>query len=97
MQTVSSGSQTEEKPSQRSQKKKTINLAERPFLTPTEFASLFGKQKIWAYRLIYAQKIKVIKELGDMMIPRSELKRIEKKADYYSGRDANGASDKSDS
>ena len=27
------------------------------------------KQKVWAYRQIYARKIKVVRHLGDMLIP----------------------------
>ena len=26
-------------------------------LTPTEFAALFGKERTWAYRMMYAGKI----------------------------------------
>jgi hypothetical protein len=84
MQTNAVAPQTNEKP-KRSQKRETIPLAERPFLSLTEFATLFGKQKVWAYRLVYDRKIKVLRPFGgkgDMVVPRSELDRLVKKADY---------------
>jgi hypothetical protein len=59
-----------------SQKKQLIRLSQRAALTPTEFAALFGKQKIWAYRQIYAGRVTAITGFGNMMIPRAELDRI---------------------
>lgn len=53
-----------------------IKLSERVVLTPTEFASSFGRHHTWAYRLIYAGKVKVITKWGRMMIPRSEVDRL---------------------
>ena len=56
----------------RSQKKQTLPFDQRA----AEFAQLFGKQTVWAYRLIYADKIKSIKGFGRTLIPRSELDQI---------------------
>jgi hypothetical protein len=60
----------------RSQKKRHLPLSQRATLTPEEFAAKFGRQKIWAYRQIYAGRVKAVIGFGNMMIPRSELDRI---------------------
>ena len=44
--------------------------------SPVKFAALFGHEQSWAYRLIYAGKVKVITEFGRMMIPATEVERI---------------------
>ena len=73
----------------RSQKKKSIPLHERAALSPTEFAMLFGKHPTWAYRLIYAGKIKVFSPAGgDMLIAHSEIQRIQSAQAVYSGKTA---------
>jgi len=51
-------------------------LRERAALTLDEFAALFGKKKNWAYRAVWTGKVKVIKPLGEMLIPRSEVERL---------------------
>jgi hypothetical protein len=61
----------------------TVPLSERAAFTPNEFGALFGKRETWAYRLAYAGKIKVIRHLGRMMIPRSELERVNSEASEY--------------
>ena len=60
--------------------------SEKVSLTPTEFASLFGRHYTWAYRQIYAGKIKVISTLGRIMIPRSEVERLLAQKEIYSGK-----------
>ncbi len=60
-----------------------IPLNERAAYTPAEFAALFGKEPTWAYRLAYKRKVKVIRELGRMMIPRAELERVTGSAAEY--------------
>jgi hypothetical protein len=55
-------------------------------LTPTEFASLFGRSGNWTYRQIYAGKIKVISTLGRIMVPRSEVDRVLEEREIYSGK-----------
>jgi predicted site-specific integrase-resolvase len=60
-----------------------IKLSERVVLTPTEFATSFGRHHTWAYRLIYAGKVKVISKLGRMMIPRSEVGRLLQEQETY--------------
>ena len=60
----------------RSQKKRHLPLSQRAALTPEEFAARFGRHKIWAYRQIYAGRVKAVIGFGNMMIPRSELDRI---------------------
>jgi hypothetical protein len=60
--------------------------SEKVVLTPTELASLFGRHYTWAYRQIYAGKIKVISNLGRIMIPRSEVDRLLQQTEIYSGK-----------
>jgi hypothetical protein len=70
----------------RSQKKKPLPLGalgQREAITPTEFAALFGRHKVWAYRQIYAHKVNVVTELGAMMIPMSEVRRLLQAAGPY--------------
>lgn len=50
-----------------------IPLRERVALSPAEFAALCGRSATWAYRLIYAGRIKPISDCGRLLIPRSEL------------------------
>lgn len=71
-----------------SQRKNSIPLAERAGLSPSEFALLFGRQKVWGYRQIYQGRIKTITELGRMLIPMSEVKRILATAAPYDGKSA---------
>jgi hypothetical protein len=59
---------------------------EKVTLTPTQFASLFNRHYTWAYRQIYAGKIKVISNLGRIMIPRSEVDRLLQEREIYSGK-----------
>jgi hypothetical protein len=58
-----------------------VPLSERAAYTPTEFAALFGRQSVWGYRKIYSGQVKVIRALGRMMIPRSEVERIQAMAE----------------
>jgi hypothetical protein len=59
---------------------------EKIALTPTEFATLFGRHFNWTYRQIYAGKIKVISNFGRIMIPRSEVDRLLQQREIYSGK-----------
>lgn len=61
-----------------------VPLSDRAALTPAEFAAYFGHHQTWAYRQIYAGKIDVIADMGKMMIPKSELERVQRSAKPYS-------------
>ena len=63
-----------------------IPLSEKVVLSPTEFSILFGRHYTWGYRQIYAGKIKVLSNLGRIMIPRSEVERLLQKTETYSGK-----------
>lgn len=63
-----------------------IQSPERVVLTPIEFAALFGRHYSWAYRQIYAGKVKVISKLGRIMIARSEVDRILGHQEIYDGK-----------
>ena len=54
----------------------TSHLLGKLVLTPTEFASLLGRHYTWTYRQIYAGKVRVISNLGRIMIPRTEVDRL---------------------
>ena len=63
-----------------------IPVTEKRAFTPAEFAALFGREKTWTYRLLYAGKINGISDYGRMMIPASEAVRIESEGKRYLGR-----------
>ena len=53
--------------------------------TPAEFAALFGKERTWAYRQLYAGKVKAITKLGQTLIPQSEVDKLLDGAERYLG------------
>jgi hypothetical protein len=57
----------------------------RAGFSPREFAAKFGKHPTWSYRLAYSGKIKVITDLGRMLIPATELERVLSTAGRYDG------------
>jgi Helix-turn-helix domain len=68
-------------------------------LSPTEAAVACGKSPTWAYRQIYAGKLRVLNaEEGRLMIPRAEIERFLSGAEKYSpvpkGAQVNGPSEK---
>ena len=68
----------------------------RAAYSPKEFAASCGKHPTWAYRLLYANKVRAITELGRILIPASELERVLNLAERYNPkpkpkrRDENG-------
>lgn len=54
----------------------TETQSDRSGYSPAEFAARFGRHPSWAYRKIYAGKVKVIDELGRLLIPQNELTRL---------------------
>ena len=61
----------------------SINLSERLALSPREFAAALGKSATFAYRQIYAGRIRPISDCGRMMISRSEVDRFLSRAAEY--------------
>ncbi len=57
-------------------RKDEIQLTGRAALSPAEFAASCGKHPSWAYRLLYANKIRAVTDLGRLLIPTSELERV---------------------
>ena len=53
--------------------------------TPTEFAELFGKERTWTYRQLYAGKVKAITKLGQVQIPHSEVEKLLGGVERYRG------------
>lgn len=49
---------------------------ERVAITPAEFGARFGKSQTWAYRRIYAGKVKVIPGCRPQLIPITEVARF---------------------
>jgi hypothetical protein len=70
----------------RSQKKQPLPFSERVGFSPGEFARMFGKQTVWGYRQIYAGKVKAVRELGRLIVPRSEIDRVLATAAPYNGK-----------
>lgn len=56
--------------------------------TLAEFAALFGKERTWAYRLLYAGKILAITGYGTTRIAHSEVDKILNGSSVYRGRRA---------
>jgi hypothetical protein len=63
-----------------------IESTSRAALSPREFAASCGKHPTWAYRLLYANKIRAITDLGRILIPASELERVLNLAEPYNPR-----------
>ena len=55
----------------------------RAAYSPAEFAATCGRHPSWAYRLLYADKIRAVTELGRILIPASELERVLSLAQPY--------------
>ena len=53
-----------------------IATIERIAITPKEFGARFGKSQTWAYRRIYAGKVKVIPGCRPQLIPVTEVERF---------------------
>ena len=51
--------------------------------TPAEFAASCGRHPTWAYRLLYANKVRAITELGRLLIPAAEVSRVLDLAEPY--------------
>ena len=58
-------------------------LTSRAAYSPAEFAAFCGRHPSWAYRLLYANKLKAVTELGHILIPASELERVLGLAESY--------------
>lgn len=51
--------------------------------TPAEFAALFGKERTWGYRQIYAGKVNAVTLFGSIMIPAEEVEKAMSGASRY--------------
>ena len=58
-------------------------LSQHLTYSPKEFGEANGKSATWAYRQIYARKIKVISDCLRLRIPRSEVERFLARASKY--------------
>jgi hypothetical protein len=54
-------------------------------ISPREFAEAVGKSVTYAYRQIWAGKLRVIADAGTMMIPWTEVERFLGTAREYTG------------
>jgi hypothetical protein len=61
------------------QKKDTIQSLRHGY-SLAEFAGMYGKSTIWAYRQYYAGRLKVIEGFGARIVPYSEVVRLEQSA-----------------
>lgn len=55
-----------------------------------EFAELFGRSRTWAYRRMYAGDIKVIRGMGQIMVPTPEIERLQSAASVAERRTRRG-------
>ena len=60
-------------------------MMDKATYTPAEFAALFGKERTWGYRQLYAGKVKAITKLGQTLIPQSEVDKLLGGAERYRG------------
>ena len=60
-----------------------INVSERLAFSPKEFAAAIGKSPTYAYRQIYAGRLKPISNAGRLLIPRSEVDAFLARAAEY--------------
>jgi hypothetical protein len=58
-------------------------ITNRAAYSPAEFAATCGRHPSWAYRLLYANKVRAVTELGRILIPASELERVLSLAQPY--------------
>ena len=56
--------------------------------SPSEFARLFDRHPTWGYRRIYAGDIRVLRQAGRMLIPRSEIERFLSQTVVYNGKES---------
>jgi hypothetical protein len=61
-------------------------MSEKRAYTPAEFAALFGREKTWAYRMLYSGKVNGITDYGRIMIAASEAERISSEGTRYLGK-----------
>lgn len=64
-------------------KASATSLDKRVAVSPREFAALFGRHQSWAYRLLYANKIKAVTTFGKLLIPVAEADKIVASATSY--------------
>jgi hypothetical protein len=60
-----------------------IDLNQRFGFSPKEFGQANGKSATWAYRQIYAGRIRPISDCGRLIIPRAEVDRFFARAGEY--------------
>ena len=60
-------------------------MMDKATYTPAEFAALFGKERTWGYRQLYAGKVRAITKLGQTLIPQSEVDKLLNGAERYLG------------
>jgi hypothetical protein len=53
-----------------------IPLSERLGYSVAEFATLFGRSPTWAYRQIYAGRVKAIADCGRLLVAHTEVDSI---------------------
>jgi hypothetical protein len=78
-----SHSQRAQTQSRAAREPQAISLNERLAFSPREFAAALGKSATFAYRQIYAGRIRPISDCGRMMIPRSEIDQFLGRAAEY--------------
>jgi len=58
-------------------------MPDKPAYTVSEFAALFGKERTWGYRQIYAGKVDTVTIFGSIMVPVEEVEKVMATATRY--------------
>jgi Helix-turn-helix domain len=90
---IVSHSQRAQTQSRAAREPQPINLSERLALSPREFAAAVGRSPTYAYRQIYAGRIKPISDAGRLLIPRSEVDRFLARAVEYNPQSKGNSAD----
>ena len=64
----------------------SLDQTKRLGYPPSEWARLNSRHPSWAYRQLYAGKVKAITSLGRILIPASEVERVMAEAKPYNPR-----------
>src|SRR5438552_2127958 len=64
-------------------KRALAECSQRLAFSPFEFGHVLGRSETWAYRQLYAGKVKAVSDAGRLLIPRSELNRFLARAAEY--------------
>lgn len=71
-------------------------VTDRAAYSPSEFAAACNRHPSWAYRALYAGKLRAITSLGRILIPAAEIERILATAAPYDPKPKKRKAEKAD-